>query len=185
MSTTIHTDLSTDEGLRQALRTINETDSWEQPIAQDLLAEIRHRAARNAAHVASATGVRLDRGLVDDVLLAAWMILRRHGQKVLTATRPWAYLMRSAQRQVLDEVRAQHLLTNDSSIRGRAREVLPRAIRSVGSAASDLATAFRHEPRNAAIGNTEALSSGIVPQIGRHHQRPLRMVNGQLTKPLS
>ena len=35
-------------------------------------------------------------GLVNDVLLAAWLVLRRHGEKVLAAERPWAYLMSSA-----------------------------------------------------------------------------------------
>lgn len=39
----------------------------------------------------------MGRGLVDDVLLAAWLVLRRHSDKVLSAARPWAYLMSSAQ----------------------------------------------------------------------------------------
>jgi hypothetical protein len=41
------------------------------------------------------------------VVLAARMELHRHGENVMAAARPWAYLMSSAQRQVLDEVRAQ------------------------------------------------------------------------------
>jgi len=60
------------------------------------------------------SGVALDRGLVDDVLLTAWMILRRHGEKVLGAARPWACLLSSAQTQVMDKVRAQQLLTRPS-----------------------------------------------------------------------
>lgn len=79
---------------------------------QRLLAEIRRRAVRNAAHVASASGTTTSRGLVDDVLLAAWMVLRQHGENVVAAARPWAYLMSSAQKQVFDEVRAQQLLTS-------------------------------------------------------------------------
>lgn len=98
------------------------------PAAQGLLAEIRRRAVRNAAHVARAVEVSTDRGLVDDVVTAAWIVLRRHGDAVLAARRPWAYLMSSAQRQVFDEVRAQQLLTNSAPVRGRAREVLPRQL---------------------------------------------------------
>jgi hypothetical protein len=136
-----------------------------------LLAEIRRRAARNAAHVATATGVAMERGLVDDVLLAAWMVLRRHGDKVLAAASPWAYLMSSAQKQVLDEVRAQQLLTATASIRGRAREVLPGIVRPVGATASDLAAAFRHESRGEDEGSTDERK--VLPQIGRRDHAPL------------
>jgi hypothetical protein len=134
-----------------------------------LLAEIRRRAVRNAAHVAAATGAAMGRGLVDDVLLAAWLVLRRHGDKVLAAARPWAYLMSSAQKQVLDEVRAQQLLTNTASVRGRAREVLPRAVRAVGSTATDLATALRHEPSDGDTGDARR----IVRPVRQHEQPPL------------
>jgi hypothetical protein len=77
--------------------------------------------------------------------------------------------MSSAQKQVLDEVRAQQLLPNTASIRGRAREVLPSIVRPVGSAATDLATAFRHEPSGADDSSPER----VVRQIGRHQQTPL------------
>jgi hypothetical protein len=63
-----------------------------------LLGEIRRRAVRNAAHVALAVEMPTDRGLVDDVVTAAWLVLRRHGDAVLAARRPWAYLMSSAQK---------------------------------------------------------------------------------------
>jgi hypothetical protein len=112
----------------------------------------------------------MSRWLVDDVLLAAWAVLHRHSDKVLAAQRPWAYLMSSAQKQVLAEVRAQQLLTNTASIRGRAREVLPTVVRPVGTTASDLAAVFRHGPRGEYAGGTERQ---VVPQIGRHDQAPL------------
>jgi hypothetical protein len=143
-----------------------------------LLGEIRRRAARNAAHVAASTGVPMSRGLVDDVLLAAWLVLHRHGDKVVAAERPWAYLMCSAQKQVLDEVRAQQLLTNAAAVRGRAREVLPGIVRPVGTTASDLAAAFRHEPRAEDAGGTERQ---MVPQIGHHNHTPLLTPSGDLT----
>jgi hypothetical protein len=162
-------DPRTDEGLRQAVRAVAQSDSWDQPAGRRLLAEIRRRAVRNAAHVATATGVAVERGLVDDVLLAAWMVLRRHADKVLAATRPWAYLMSSAQKQVLDEVRAQQLLTNAASIRGRTREVLPSAVRPVGSTATDLAAALRHEPSGADTNTLER----VVRQVRQHEQLPL------------
>lgn len=161
-------DLHTDEGLRQAVRAVGQSGSWETPEGQALLMEVRRRAVRNAAHVATATGVAMGRGLIDDVLLAAWMVLRRHRDKVLSAARPWAYLMNSAQKQVLDEIRAQQLLTNTASIRGRAREILPSSVRPVGSTATDLATVFRHEPSGA-----DASPEHVVRQLGRHQQPPL------------
>jgi hypothetical protein len=162
-------DLRTDEGLRHAVRAVGHSDSWDQPAGRRLLAELRRRAVRNAAHVAAATGAAMGRGLVDDVLLAAWLVLRRHGDKVFAAARPWAYLMSSAQKQVLDEIRAQQLLTNTASIRGRAREVLPSVVRPVGSTATDLATALRHEPTGADDSSPER----VVRQVGQHERPPL------------
>jgi hypothetical protein len=152
------------------VRAVERSGSWDQPAGRQLLAEIRRRAARNAAHVASSAGVPISRGLVDDVLLAAWTVLHRHGCKVLAAEQPWAYLMSSAQKQVLDEVRAQQLLTNTASIRGRAREVLPSVVRPVGTTTSDVAAAFRHESRGDDAGSNERQ---VVPQIGRHDHTPL------------
>jgi hypothetical protein len=163
-------DPGTDEGLRHAVRAVGRSGLWDRPAGRRLLDEIRKRAVRNAAHVATATGVAMDRGLVDDVLLAAWMVLHRHGDKVLAAERPWAYLMSSAQKNVLDEVRAQQLLTNPASIRGRAREVLPAVVRPVGTTSSDLAAAFRHESRGENADDTERQ---VVAQIGRHSRAPL------------
>ena len=148
---------------------MEQTGSWETPEGQALLAQVRRRGARNAAHVAAATGVELERGLVDDVLLAAWLVLHRHRDKVLAAARPWAYLMSSAQKQVLDEIRAQQLLTNTASIRGRAREVLPSTVRPVGSTASDLTAALRHERSDTDTGAARR----IVRQVRQHEQPPL------------
>jgi hypothetical protein len=160
-------DPRTDEGLRDALRSVQWSGSWETPQGLRLLAEVRRRAVRNAAHVATATGAVMGRGLVDDVLLAAWVVLHRHGEKVLAAARPWAYLMSSAQKQALDEVRAQQLLTNTASIRGRAREVLPSVVRPVGSTATDLAVALSHEPSDAGDARR------IVRQVRQHEPTPL------------
>jgi hypothetical protein len=162
-------DPRTDYGLRHMLRAVGRSGSWDQPAGRRLLVEIRRRAARNAAHVAATTGAAIERGLVDDVLLAAWLVLRRHGDKVLAAASPWAYLMSSAQKQVLDEVRAQQLLTNPASIRGRAREALPSAVRPVGSTATDLAAALRHEPSDTDAGDAQR----TVRQIRQHEQPPL------------
>src|SRR5918996_494472 len=84
-------DPRTDEGLRDALRSVQWSGTWETPEGRRLLAVVRQRAVRNAAHVATETGVAMGRGLVDDVLLAAWLVLRRHGDKVVAAACPWAY----------------------------------------------------------------------------------------------
>jgi hypothetical protein len=97
------------------------------------------------------------------------MVLLRHRVRVFAAARPWAYLMSSAQKQVLDEIRAQQLLTNAASIRGRGRDALPSIVRHVGSSATDLATALRHEPSDADTGDARR----IVRQIGQHEQPPL------------
>jgi hypothetical protein len=162
-------DPGADEGLRKALRVVEQSGSWETPPGRRLLAEIRRRAVRNAAHVATVTDAAMGRALVDDVLLAAWLVLHRHGDKVRAAAQPWAYLMSSAQKQVLDEIRAQRLLTNPASIRGRTREVLPATVRPVGSTATDLAAALRHEPSDADAGDARRL----VRQVRQHEQPPL------------
>jgi hypothetical protein len=160
-------DPRTDEGLRQAVRVVGQSGWWDQLAGQRLLAEIRRRAVRNAAHVAAVTGTAMGRGLVDDVLLAAWLVLRRHGDRVVSAARSWAYLMSSAQKQVLDEIRAQQLLTNAASIRGRAREVLPSVVRPIGTTATDLAAALRHEPSGVDD------SQRIVRHVRQHEPLPL------------
>jgi hypothetical protein len=121
----------------------------------------------------------MGRGLVDDVLLAAWLALRRHGDKVQSAARPWAYLMSSAQKQVHDEVRAQQLLTNTASIRGRVREVLPSVVRPIGATATDLATVLRHEPGGSDRGD----AARIVRQVRRHEPQPLVAAPGQASGP--
>jgi hypothetical protein len=77
--------------------------------------------------------------------------------------------MSSAQKQVLDEIRAQQLLTNTASIRGRAREALPSIVRPVGSTATDLAAALRHEPSDNEAGDARR----IVRQVRQHEQPPL------------
>jgi hypothetical protein len=157
---------------------VGRSDSWDQPAGQRLLAEIRRRAVRNAAHVATSTGAAMGRELVDDVLPAAWLVLRRHGDGVLTAARPWAYLMSSAQKQALDEIRAQQLLTDTASIRGRAREVLPNVVRPIGTTATDLATALRHETSGADD------SQRIVRHVRQHEQPPLVASNEPDTQTL-
>jgi hypothetical protein len=77
--------------------------------------------------------------------------------------------MSSAQKQVLDEVRAQQLLTNTASIRGRARKILPSIVRPVGSTATDLAAALRHEPSDADAGDARRIDR----QVRQHEQPPL------------
>ena len=163
-------DLATEEGLRQALRELQRTGSWVGPAGHSLLTEIRRRAVRNAAHVAAAAGVTTDRGLVDDVSTAAWLVLDQYADAVLAAQRPWAYLMSSAQRHVADEVRAQQLLTNSAKVRGRSREILPRWVRPIGSTSAELATAFRHEP----AGTYADLMVDIrIQRVSQHDQPPL------------
>lgn len=108
-----------------------------------------------------------DRGLVDDVVTAALVVLRRFPGAVVDAGRPWAYLMSSAQRMVAEEVRAQQLLTGTTRIRGRARDTLPRWVRPIGSTPVELATAFRHEPAG------ELADVQGVPQVGNREEAPL------------
>lgn len=144
------------------------SDWWNSPPGCELLAEVRRRAVRNAAHIAAGADIGPSRDLVDDVVTAAWMVLHRHNDKVLKAARPWAYLMHSAQRDALAEVRAQQLLTKPACIRGRAREVLPQTVRAIGATSSDLATAFRHEHQGA---SEDATDPRITRQV-RHHVTP-------------
>ena len=159
-------DVRTDEGLRHVLRCVDAARSWEVPAGYQLLSEIRRRAVRTAARVSSTTGAAADRGLADDVLSAAWIVLCRNTAEVINADRPWAYLMYSAQRQVAAEARAQQLLTSTSVVRGRARHRLPRRVRRIGAAPSELVVALRHEPSGGD-------SRGVVPQVGQNDLRPL------------
>jgi len=160
-------DVRTDGGLRHALRRIDAESSWEGPVGHALLSEIRRRAVRNAARVSSMTGAVADRGLVDDVVSAAWLVLQRNADEVINAARPWAYLMYSAQRQVAADVKAQHLLTSTSKVRGRSRHLLPRRVRPIGAAQAELVVALRHESSGA---------GGVVRQVGHHDERPLVQV---------
>lgn len=50
-------DPRTHEGL-QAVRAIGPSGSWDQPAGLRLLTEIRRRAVRNAAHIATSTAPR-------------------------------------------------------------------------------------------------------------------------------
>jgi len=174
MSTPI--DVRTDDGLRHALRHVDGARSWEIPAGYELLTEIRRRAVRNAARVSSTTGTAADRGLADDVLSAAWIVLRRNTAEVMNADRPWAYLMYSAQRQVAADATAQQLLTSAGAVRGRARHVLPRRVRLIGAAPAELVVAFRHEPG--------AGGGSVVRQVGHHDARPL-LEEPEPSKPLA
>jgi hypothetical protein len=86
--------------------------------------------------------------------------------------------MSSAQKQALDEIRAQQLLTDTASIRGRAREVLPNVVRPIGTTATDLATALRHETSGADD------SQRIVRHVRQHEQPPLVASNEPDTQTL-
>jgi hypothetical protein len=140
----------TNDGLRQVVLEIRNAGSWDTSLGALLLAEIRRRAAE----------MPNERGLVDDVVTAAWLVLYRHADAVLSAARPWAYLMHSAQRQAVEELRAQQLPTRPSMIRGRGRHLLPRRVTPIGSSAIELATALRHEPSGA---NTDHGTDGVDP----------------------
>ena len=83
-----------------------------------------------------------------------------HREKVITAERPWAYLMHSVQRHALDEVRAQQLLTSPTRVRGASRATLPTVLVRVGSTAHDLALAFRHEPSGPSSDTTTTRAAG-------------------------
>jgi hypothetical protein len=139
-------DLGADDGLRQALREVVAAGTWDLPAGRQLLVEIRNRAVRHASNLGVVTRERCDRALVDDLVSAAWAVLDRHAQQVIVATRPWAYLMSAARRRVLGEIRAQRQLVSASaSERATAGGYAPRVVVRVGSSATDLATAFRHE----------------------------------------
>lgn len=170
-------DVQSDDALRHAARESSGPGWWDTPTGTNLLGEIRRRAIRNPARVGSTTGIPVDRNLVDDVVMAAWLVLHHHPKKVAQAVRPWAYVMSSAQRQVLEEVRAQQLLTKATSIRGRTPDVLPQAVNPIGSTTTDLATALRHEPQGA----DAAVDPRIPRQVHRHDERPLLDSSTQLS----
>lgn len=141
-------DSRTDEGLRQALRRVMAAGSWDGAAGRRLLLAIRDRAVRNAAHVAAATGVPCDRTLVGDVVTAAWIVLHRHTAQVLDAERPWAYVMRAAQQEVMAESLAERAVTSRTAASGRYRQqVWTALVARVGAAAGQVAAALGHAHR--------------------------------------
>lgn len=139
-------DLATDDGLRQALREVTATGAWDSPDGRRLLDEVRLRLVRHAKYAAAASGQRCDRGMVDDLVAAAWAVMDRYPQHVQDVNRPWAYLMAAARRKVMGELRAHHQLVSVSaSERAASTGHAPQIVVRVGASASDLAAAFRHE----------------------------------------
>lgn len=178
-------DVGTDAGLRNALHVVQEAGTWDGPAAQELLS-IRAKAVRHVTRIGAVTGQRCDRGLVDDVVFAAWTVLDKYSGHVLDGDRPWAYLMSAASRQVLGEVRAaQHLSGRSSSQQAAAGGYAPRVVVRVGGSATDLATAFGHEhrsrrngpPRHASVaalsgrGHAHRLNQPAVTPCGEHRRR--------------
>lgn len=131
-------DVRTDDGLSTALAAVNAARSWEGPAGSMVLEEVRRRAVRVAAHVASKTGVRCDRTLVHDVVAAAWAVLSTQTQQVGAAERRWAYVMSAAGKTVLSEAWGQRHLTSATKARGEARAWMPRHVDPVGVAGTDL-----------------------------------------------
>jgi hypothetical protein len=158
-------DVRADEGLRQALRDVARVGSWDGPAGQWLLREVRERAVRNAAHVASATGVGCDRGLVDDVVAAAWIVLDRYAEQVLATDHPWAYVMSAAQQEVMHEAIADRAVTSPTTTSGRNRQhAWSAVVARVGAAAGQVAAALGHGRVDE--GSRERL--GIwAPRVGR------------------
>jgi len=158
-------DVRGDEGLRQALRDVSRAGSWDGPAGQWLLREVRERAVRNAAHVASATGVGCDRGLVDDVVAAAWIVLDRHAEQVLATDHPWAYVMSAAQQEVMDEAIADRAVTSRTTASGRNRQhAWSAVVARVGAAAGQVAAAFGH----GRVDDGSRERSGVwAPRVGR------------------
>ena len=141
-------DTWTDEGLRQALRDVVDAGSWDAAAGRRLLRAVRDRAVRNAAHVAAATGAYCDRNLVGDVVTAAWIVLHRHTAQVLDAERPWAYVMRAAQQEVMAESLAERAVTSRTAASGRYRQhVWTALVARVGAAAGQVAAALGHAHR--------------------------------------
>lgn len=177
-------DLGTDDGLRQALREVVAAGTWDLPVGRRLLAEIRNRSVRHASNVGAVTHERCDRALVDDLVSAAWAVLDRHARQVIGVHKPWAYLMSAARRRVLGEIRAQRqVVSASSSERAAAGGYAPQVVVRVGSSATDLATAFRHEYAKGAGGRARG---DVVPLVGRGHaarlNEPVREPSGEPVK---
>jgi hypothetical protein len=115
--------------------------------------------------VASATGVGCDRGLVDDVVAAAWIVLDRHAEQVLATDHPWAYVMSAAQQEVMDEAIADRAVTSRTTTSGRNRQhAWSAVVARVGAAAGQVAAALGHGRVD--DGSRERLGSW-APRVGR------------------
>jgi hypothetical protein len=173
-------DMRTDEGFRRALRDVTSAGSWDCLVGRRLLCAVRDRAARNAAHVAGATGARCDRNLVDDVMTAAWVVLDEHTDRVLAAERPWAYVMRSAQQEVMAEALAERAVTSRTTASGRHRQHAWKVlVARVGAAAGQVAATLGHsyrgestaeQPAGGALGT--AYRRGDPVLVERPHEPP-------------
>ncbi|MFW6034189.1 MAG: hypothetical protein ACOC9R_03555 [bacterium] len=162
----------TDEDLRLALRDVASTGSWDGPSGRRLLRAVRERAVRNAAHIAAATGVRCDRDLVGDVVTAAWTVLHGHTEQVLDAERPWAYLMRAAQQEVMAEALADRAVTSRTVASGRNRQqVWTTLVSRVGAAAGQVAAALGHGHR--VEGSREQSGTGPIVTASRRAEPKL------------
>ena len=131
-------DVRTDQGLRTALAEVTRSCSWEAQSGVMILDEVRRRGVRLAAHVASRTGARGDRGLVDDVVASAWTVMSTQTDQVLGADRPWSYVMAAAGRMVRAEAWSQRFLTSPTRVRGEARGWMPRHVDAIGATAQEL-----------------------------------------------
>jgi hypothetical protein len=164
-------DVRTDDGLRRALREVTGAGSWDGSAGRRLLRAVRDRATRNAAHVAGATGARYDRNLVDDVVTAAWVVLHEHTDRVLAVERPWAYVMRSAQQEVMAEALADRAVTSRTTASGRHRQQVWKVlVARVGAAAGQVAAALGHTHR---ADTAEQPSTGTLGATYRHSERVL------------
>jgi hypothetical protein len=165
-------DMRTDDGLRRVLREVTSAGSWDGPAGRRLLRAVRDRAVRNAAHVAGATGARYDRNLVDDVVTAAWVVLHEHTDRVLAAERSWAYVMRSAQQEVMAEALADRAVTSRATASGRHRQQVWKVlVARVGAAAGQVAAALGHTHR--ADSAAEPSGGGTIGTAHRHNERVL------------
>lgn len=109
-------DLSTDEGLRWALRRLPDCGGWNGQLGTAVLAQLRQMCASLARHL-NVVYAGLGRCDVDELLSWAWSIADRQADAVTSARHPWTYLRTAVRNHTAEEMTAAMYLTSLEKVR--------------------------------------------------------------------
>lgn len=109
-------DISTDDGLRLALRALAECGGWDGPLGTAILGQVRQMCVSLARHL-NTVYAQFGRCDVDELLSWAWSIIDRQVDAVTTARHPWTYLRTAVRHHAAEEMTAAIYLTSLEKVR--------------------------------------------------------------------